>query len=101
MDMCSASDATDSKKRCGEWVVVSRGQTTFFLCVWVGKKGSGKPSIEILCDRIARNWRVNEALTSWIELKRLVNKLVDNLRMTPQNGQLLTCQVIKLVGTCA
>ena len=35
-----------------------RGQTAFFLCVWVGKKGSGNPSVEILCDRIARNWRV-------------------------------------------
>ena len=30
----------------------------FFFCVWVGKKGSGNSSIEILCDRIARNWWV-------------------------------------------
>ena len=37
--------------------LVSRGQTAFFFCVWVGKKGSGNPSIEILCDKIARNWQ--------------------------------------------
>ena len=46
------------------------------------------------CQKLAS---VNEALTSWIELKRLVNKLVDNLQMMPQNGQLLS-QVIKLVA---
>ena len=34
--------------------VVSCGQTTFFFCVWLGKKRSGNPSIEILCDGIAR-----------------------------------------------
>jgi len=39
--------------------VVSRGQTpAFSLLCWVREKGSGYPSIEILCDRITRNWRV-------------------------------------------
>jgi len=36
-----------------------------FFCVGIGEKGSGYPSIEILCDRIARNWWV---LTSTDEL---------------------------------
>ena len=30
----------------------------FFPCVGLGGKGSGYPSIEILCNRIARNWQV-------------------------------------------
>ena len=33
---------------------------------------------------------VNESLTSWVEPKRLVNKLVDNLWMTPQTVLSLT-----------
>jgi len=41
-----------------EYVLVLCGQTAFSLLCWVGGKGSGYSSIEILCDRIARNWRV-------------------------------------------
>ena len=48
--------------------LVSHGQTAFFPSCWVGEKGSGCPSIEILCDKIARLLQIAERL---VELEHL------------------------------
>ena len=56
----------------------------FLFCVWVGKKGSGNPSIEIVRQNrqvLTKHWPAGSS------------------RKDASNGQLLTCQAIKLVGT--